>query len=210
MNDRTALRGVVVIVVAGLTMGIVFNWLGLDSRAGWGVPWIAKDRVAEMPSLADLTPPDPGADAPEPASEYTDVTDPMAIGLGREEADLPEIPALDRPIQIELAAVKQYFDAGAAVFSDARDPDEYAAGHIPGAVSMPYEEVSSEPERLEGLETGGRPIIVYCGGGTCEVSINLAWDLIYAGHSRVVVYMGGFPEWAEAGYPVQTPGGGGA
>ena len=39
-----------------------------------------------------------------------------------------------------------------------------------------------------------------CGGGTCELSIKLAEELFFAGHDRVAVYMGGFPEWVEAGY----------
>ena len=68
------------------------------------------------------------------------------------EGDLPQIPDLDRPIQVQLADVKQLFDAGAVVLIDAREPEEYGEGHIPGALSMPYDEVSSEPERLESLD----------------------------------------------------------
>jgi rhodanese-related sulfurtransferase len=138
-----------------------------------------------------------------PGSYTTNVSDPMAIGTEAPVAGhVPDVPDLDRPIQVELRAVKQFFDQDAAVFVDAREPEEYAEGHIRGAILMPYDEVSAAPERIENLDTGGRPIIAYCGGGTCEVSINLAWDLIYGGHSKVLVYMGGYPEWAAAGYPV--------
>ena len=128
----------------------------------------------------------------------------MAVDVAAGSSDLPEIPDLDRPIQIGLDAVKRLVDADAAVIVDAREADEFAAGHLPGALSMPYDEVSAEPERMENLDAGGRPIVVYCGGGACELSLNMAWDLISAGQKRVVVFMGGFPEWAEAGYAVET------
>lgn len=184
-------------MLVGLALGFAFNWLGQGSRAGWGLSWIGKDRVAEMPSLTDLG---SGTPTPEPSSGYNEITDPMAVGAGTEAAQIPD---LDRPIQSELAGVKRLFDAGAVVFVDAREPDEYAEGHIPGAISMPYDEVSGEPERLENLQAEGKAIAVYCGGGACELSLNLAWDLIYAGQKKVLVYMGGFPEWVAAGYPVE-------
>ena len=52
------------------------------------------------------------------------------------------------------------------------------------------------------LDSGGRPIITYCGTG-CEVSLELAAELIYAGQQRVAVYTGGFPEWRDSGNPVE-------
>ena len=38
-EDGTA-RGVLAIVLVGIALGIGFNWLGLGSRAEWGLPWI--------------------------------------------------------------------------------------------------------------------------------------------------------------------------
>ncbi len=189
-NAEGTVREVVTIVLVGIALGVGFNGLGLGSEASWGLPWIGEDRVASMPVLENLDPP----------AGYNDLTDPMAVGGG---GDLPQIPDLDRPIQIQLAAVKQLFDAGGVVLIDAREPEEYDEGHIPGALSMPYDEVSSEPERLEQLDAGGKAIAVYCGGGACELSLTLAWDLISAGQTKVVVFMGGYPEWAAAGYPVE-------
>jgi rhodanese-related sulfurtransferase len=103
-----------------------------------------------------------------------------------------------------LPIVKKFFEARAAFLIDAREPDEYAAGHIPGAISLPYDQSVTDPAKLESLDTGGKPIIIYCGGGTCEISMNLAFALIEAGHKKVLVYEGGFPEWAEAGLPVEA------
>jgi rhodanese-related sulfurtransferase len=198
------LFGVVSIVIVGAVLGIAFNWLGLASKPAWGLSWIAEDRAAELESMAEIV----AAPVVELDPPAYDVNDPMAIPPGNPQgsAELPEIPDLDRPVKIQLGAVKQLVDADAAVLIDAREPDEYEAGHIPGAINMPYDEVSSEPERLENLDSGGKAIIIYCGGGKCELSLTLAWDLIYAGQTRVVVYEGGFPEWESAGHRVESGG----
>ena len=189
-------------MIVGAVLGIAFNWLGLASKPAWGLSWIAKDRSAELESMEEI------AAAPVDEPPAYDVNDPMAVPPGNMQASagLPEIPVLDRPVKIQLGAVKQLVDAAAAVLIDAREPDEYAAGHIPGAISMPYDEISSQPERLENLDDGGKAIIVYCGGGKCELSLSMAWDLIYAGKTRVVVYEGGFPEWESAGHRVEQGG----
>ena len=56
--------------------------------------------------------------------------------------------------------------------------------------------------RLEDFDPQGRPIIVYCGGGTCELSMNLGFALVNAGQKKVLVFMGGWPEWSTSGYPI--------
>jgi 3-mercaptopyruvate sulfurtransferase SseA len=133
----------------------------------------------------------------------------MAIAPGAAGAGLPDVPDLGRPIAVDLDTVKRFVDAGAALIVDAREADEYAAGHIPGAVSLPYDATVTDPARLESLETRGLPIITYCGGGACELSLELAHELMLSGHRKVLVYMGGFPEWTAAGHPVETAATGG-
>ena len=98
---------------------------------------------------------------------------------------------------------KQLHDAGAALFIDAREDWEFAEGHIPGAINLPYEQAITDPAALEKIDQGGKPIVIYCGGGSCEVSISVAWELLGVGKTHIAVYMGGFPEWEEAGFPVE-------
>jgi rhodanese-related sulfurtransferase len=138
--------------------------------------------------------------------------DPLAIATGSTGAGegLPEIPDVGRPIEIKLSAAKKFFDAGAALFVDAREASDYAAGHVPGAVNLPFDESVTDPGRLEKLDGRGKPYIVYCGGGGCEVSIQMAGALIQVGHKKVLVFEGGYPEWETAKYPVASgaePGG---
>jgi phage shock protein E len=49
-----------------------------------------------------------------------------------------------------------------AALIDVRSPDEYHAGHIPGAVNIPAERIVAEKKRLPKDKTA--PIIFYCRG----------------------------------------------
>lgn len=193
-EQGSAIGGAILIVVIGSMLGLGFNYLGLQSNQG--VPWIAVDPMDRLQEMETVT-----ASELDPDAFLTDVTDPLAVP-GDSASKLPEIPAVGRPVQIELGALKQYWDAGAALIADAREDWEYEESHIAGAVSLPYDMAVTDPVRLETLTDRDRPIIVYCGGGACELSIKLADELIFSGYQRVAVFMGGFPEWVEAGYPV--------
>ncbi len=64
-------------------------------------------------------------------------------------------PAVPR---IALVEAKAKFDAGEAIFLDVRSLEEYQARHIPGAISMPTEEI---PARYQELAKDAE-IITYC------------------------------------------------
>lgn len=216
-------RGIAAVVLTGVVLGLGFNYLGRQGpEPHRGLPWISKpvllDSVESLaapvtplpsvvtePAPAPVSAPAPAApaNAPAPARQAKPEPEPKP----RTEAEAngpPDVPDVGRPLQVQLPAVKKFWDAKAALIVDAREPAEYAAGHIPGAVNVPYDEAVGDPARLDAVESGGRPIICYCGGGSCEVSIHLAEALVYqAGKKRVLVFMGGFPDWESAGYPVE-------
>ncbi len=198
MNDKgSTTQGVIWILAVGIVLGSAYNAIGLRSKPAWGLSWIAVDPVERLAALTEVS-----AVATEAGASYeTDVNDPLAVGT---PSAVPEIPDVGRPVQIGLQALKQFFDAGAALIVDAREPDEFVVSHIPGAINVPYDTAVSDPVLLESLNPQRLPIITYCGGGSCELSLNLADELFFAGHDRVAVYIGGFPEWVEAGYPVAT------
>jgi rhodanese-related sulfurtransferase len=192
-EDNRVLGGILALVIVGSVLGIAFNANGQRSEPGWSIAWIGEDRMAVTGSLSDLQ----GADGPASLEGASD--DPMAMAGGGADLTLPD---LDRPIKANLEQVKRFFDADAALFADARDPDEFALGHIARSINLPYDVAAGDPAMLEQLDTGGRPVVVYCGGGDCELSMNLAYDLFFAGHTKVLVYEGGYPEWEAAGFPV--------
>ena len=189
-------RGMLLIAVTGVALGLAYNASGLRAEPAWGLSWITA-APEELPELDGIS----------SEGEVTPSDDPMAIPAVAGSGALQEIPDLGRPIQMQLPAVKRYFDAGAVFLVDAREPEEYAEGHIAGAINLPFDHVITDPERLEGLDPEGKPIVTYCGGGSCELSLNLAWELIRTGQSRVLVFMGGYPEWESAGYPIESGAG---
>jgi len=214
--DRSGPFGVFAIVVVGVALGLGYNTLGLRSAPAFGLAWLARDKAADVFVLEESAVPPDGSAAAEGGSGGTVSTDdPLAAMLGQQAAaapaaaGLPEIPDLPRPIQMQLPMVAKFFEAGAALFVDAREASEFEEGHVPGAVNLPFDEAVTDPAALEAIPALGRPIIVYCGGGTCELSINLAWELLAVGHTRVTYFQGGWPEWVENGLPVESGAGGG-
>jgi len=200
--------GIGVIVLVGILLGVSYNWFGLRSQRKWGLPWIGEDKLAVLMAQQAIDVP-AGAPTPTPTPgdrHFTTDSDPFAIAedeAPQAAAALPEIPDIGRPVPIKLGAFERYVEAQAALILDARDAEEYREGHVPGARNLTYEQAATDPALLEKLDPGGRPIIVYCGGGECEVSMQLANELIGDGFKRVAVYLGGFPEWHTANKPVE-------
>ncbi|MFQ6098268.1 MAG: rhodanese-like domain-containing protein [Armatimonadota bacterium] len=101
-----------------------------------------------------------------------------------------------------LEAAAQAFEAGAALFVDARAAEAYAEGHIPGAISLPlidFDEVFAHVR--ERLRAAPR-IITYCSGADCRASEYLGDRLVEEGFEAVEILPEGFPAWEAAGYPV--------
>ena len=107
---------------------------------------------------------------------------------------------------IEIGSVDQarkLFDSGKYIFVDARSPDDYAAGHIPGAVSLP---VGHFEEKIAGFLEHYPPeasIITYCSGRSCMDSHHLAEFLLEFDYSSVKVFIDGFPGWEAEGHPIE-------
>ncbi len=160
----------------------------------------AKAAKKAAATKAAASKPAPAGTAPAPASGGSPAT-PLAAPAAA--VDLPAIPDSKEPIEVQLATVKKFFDAKAAFIVDAREKEEFAAGHIVGARSLPFDDVVAKPELLGPLKGATRPVLIYCGGGDCELSKSLAWNMLDAGIHKVLVYTGGFSEWQKAGYPVE-------
>jgi rhodanese-related sulfurtransferase len=87
-----------------------------------------------------------------------------------------------------------------------REPDEYAAGRIPGARNLPrgFLEVRADldhPKRDAWLADRQRPLVLYCGGG--NRSALAAQTLQEMGFARVVSMAEGWSGWLRRGYPVE-------
>ena len=82
---------------------------------------------------------------------------------------------------------------------DVRPPEEYAAGHIPGAVNLSLKDLE---KRLKEFPEG-KEIIAYCRGTYCVLSFEAVAAIRKMGR-KVRRLEEGYPEWKAAGLPVEA------
>lgn len=104
------------------------------------------------------------------------------------------------PATSELISPAEYLDKfgddPAHVLIDVRTPEEYASGHISGAISIAVEELSTRLAEVP----GDQPIIVYCRSGNRSAAA--ARILTEAGFSPVYD-LGGIQTWVGLGLPIE-------
>jgi rhodanese-related sulfurtransferase len=88
---------------------------------------------------------------------------------------------------------------GEVIVLDVRPREEYEAGHIPGAVSIPLADLKG---RMATLPPGAE-IVAYCRGPYCVLAPQ-ALELLRRGGFTARRLVDGFPEWRRAGFPVAT------
>ena len=90
-------------------------------------------------------------------------------------------------------------EVGDVVVLDVRPMEEYRAGHVPGAVSIPVDELK---KRLKELPRR-KEIVAYCRGPYC-VQSDTAVALLSANGFKVRRMAVGLPDWRASGLPVET------
>lgn len=117
----------------------------------------------------------------DPAAAYAHFAHRLAV-----ETDADDVAAA-------LAAGTRDF-----VLVDARSPEAFAAGHLPGATNLPHRLIDAAAAAA--LPAG--PIVTYCWGPGCNAAIKAAAGL--ARHGRQVKEMlGGFEYYVREGHPVE-------
>lgn len=108
---------------------------------------------------------------------------------------LPEILSLDQ--------MKEAVSSKGVLILDARLEILYQLGHLPGALSLPWEHFEEGYARLRArLESHhDRPIVIYCSGLSCELSGLEAAALRKRGFSQISRFQGGWEAWQNAGLP---------
>lgn len=114
---------------------------------------------------------------------------------------------------VTAAEARDLIGKGTPVY-DVRVQEEYQKAHIPGAISLTYQESSAKEV---GFDPGddqwalarlpkdkNAAFIVYCDGTICWRGYKAATMAVKAGYKNVYWFRGGFPEWREAGLPTDT------
>ena len=109
---------------------------------------------------------------------------------------------LDEPMSINIdLAYKLFLDE--VLFIDARDPEEYLNEHILNSINIPYEEIEDYEDIILDLELT-QPVVIYCSGGECELSMHLG-DVLFDEYEfeKILIFEAGFPAWKELEYPLE-------
>ena len=106
------------------------------------------------------------------------------------------------PFPADLGEVRDLLAAG-AILVDARTAELYADGHLPGARSLPLGEMDAQLEAFRQEVPTDAVIITYCSGYGCPDSFDQGMRLLAEGWRDVRVFEGGYPDWRDAGLPVE-------
>lgn len=133
---------------------------------------------------------------------YRQIIDAFGGRLPPLNAPAPADDAGPFPAPVDLAGLRAAIAAGSLVV-DARIPELYAEGHIPGAVSLPLADYDQDGPAFLARVPKARPLVTYCNGYGCPDSFDLGVKLRRAGYPTVQVFEGGLPAWQAAGLPVK-------
>ncbi len=107
---------------------------------------------------------------------------------------------LDSKDSLEAVPAKdlmQRVKKGLVTVLDVRPPEEFAAGHIRGAINVPVAEIN---KRLNEIPRG-QEMVAYCRGPYCLMAFEAVVELRNRGR-KARRLEDGFPEWKSVGFPV--------
>ena len=178
-------RGLAAAIIGGVAFYLVMTILWGRPPAGgrnyvvqffaWAFAW--------APGLFALT--FGGAPAATSAPSRTTSTTTLPPSLGVDA---------DRPITV--VELLERIDRGETLhILDVRSEGEFAAGHVPGAVNIPFARLLSRMDDIPG--TAGDELILYCGHG--PRAYIAATALRHGGRKRIVYLSGHWAAWQDAG-----------
>lgn len=148
----------------------------------------------ELKAKPSPVPPSPGS---APVTSYA--------GWGQGSASPGKQAVPSGPIRLSLKGARDRYDKGDCLFLDARKASEYEEGHIAGAIDFSALEMDEfAPKVMPRLTDKEKEMIVYCNGGDCTLSLELAQALQQQGYRNVRVFEDGWPAWKKAAYPAHT------
>lgn len=106
------------------------------------------------------------------------------------------------PLPVEMVELDDLLAAGALLI-DSRNFIDFQESHLAGAISFPFATQGDHLEDFRSQVTVDQTLVIYCSGYGCTDSFDLGLILIKAGYTDVLVYEGGFPEWRDAGRPLE-------
>ena len=109
---------------------------------------------------------------------------------------------LDEPMSINIDLAYKLFTNN-SIFIDARDPSDFSKERILNSINISYDEVENYEDIILDLDPL-KPVVIYCSGGECELSMHLG-DILFDEYEfeKVLIFEDGFPAWKKSGYPIE-------
>lgn len=140
----------------------------------------------------------------------------LLIGLAWNQISPRGIPLVAPPLAasppgqaeeyLPLPKATELWRGGAALFLDARDPEDYAAGHIGNALNLPAQSFAAHFGAVAPLLSPDSILVVYCDGLDCQLSHRLRDSLRELGHTNTHLLANGWTAWRQAGLPIAGKG----
>lgn len=191
------------IILFSILLGFVYNYLNPN-----GIPLIreerkltfAKDDVVKADSsLTTHSLPNDLSDKNHFSAQDNKSISDSSINQST-KSNLTTTEAFAEPLAIKIDKAYQLYKQGVK-FIDARMPEEYAEGHIKGAINIPFDGDESYRNILNSFSKD-EVLVTYCSGTECDVSILLGDELFKKGFKKVYIFFGGWNDWVERGYPI--------
>lgn len=191
------------IILFSILVGFVYNYLNPN-----GIPLIREERkltfaeddvVKADSSLTTHSLPNDLSDKNHFSAQDNKSISDSSINQST-KSNLTTTEAFAEPLAIKIDKAYQLYKQGVK-FIDARMPEEYAEGHIKGAINIPFDGDESYRNILNSFSKD-EVLVTYCSGTECDVSILLGDELFEKGFKKVYIFFGGWNDWVERGYPI--------
>lgn len=190
-------RNIIIIVIVSSLIGFAYNFLNPK-----GITLIKQERILIFENGEEVFLDSTEKKIIEPMEIVSDETELNKTDSHIVQEVTPDIPKpFSQPIAIKLSRAYQLYKQG-VIFIDSRSKEEYAQGHIKGAINIPFYESEKYEDVLSKLDKNDL-IVTYCSGEDCDTSILHGDELFQKGYKRVYIFHGGWNDWLDAGYPVE-------
>lgn len=114
----------------------------------------------------------------------------------------PPKPTVSAETFLALGQAQELWNSGGAFFLDAREPADFAAGHIGNALNLPAQSFAQHFGAVVPMLTPQSVLVLYCDGTECELSHRLRESLHQLGYTNTHLLFNGWTAWRNAGLPV--------
>lgn len=135
----------------------------------------------------------------------------MTLGFGYNAVSPKKVPIKGSVTEAQgiqmltLDEVRFYLDQHkGTLIVDSRSPEEYSLGHIPGSINLPMEGFDTTFAKEQAKLRKAPLVVVYCGGGSCNTSHEVADLLQKKGLKKLAIFTDGLPGWMKAKLPIQN------